>query len=77
MPGATGPSANAHQKTKSQTHVCAIIGGGLLGYFLVLQKVTRLHRRTPSGFIRHYFACAQGIGPRPDLDPASTIVDSN
>jgi len=30
-------------------------------------KKTRLHRRTPSGFIRHYFAIAQVIHPRTDL----------
>jgi len=39
--GWEAPSANAQQKTKPQTHACAILGGGLFGYFLVLQKVLR------------------------------------
>jgi len=39
--GWDAPSANAQQKTKIQTHVRAITGGALFGFFFVLKKETR------------------------------------
>jgi len=43
--GWDAPSANAPQKTKIQTHVCAITGEALFGNFFVLKKVPRLSGR--------------------------------
>ena len=65
--GSDWPVCGPHQESQTSQHVCAIFGGALFGYFFALKKVPRLHRRTPSGFIRHFFAIAQAVRPSTDL----------